>query len=411
VGRTVLVVALALAPQPLAPQLLAPQLLAPAYAAPSVAAPLQDDALAPDGRRGFGSRTRVSDVYSVLRSAKDPDRRFLADLANLASEVQVLAASSLEAYRANGYLDLLDPLEIPSLPLLIERYRELADEPFEALARGDAKALALAKAIHDTRFRARTAALAGFDFEVRELSSGLAVFRAATDGYVELDQDQASNVAARVDLAASLLRAMRSDLQTLRQSFGEVETDPTRAAELVRLASESEGENVRRASVERICAEARRLEERMSGALFTTRLRSEVAELLDWRARLFEESAKLRADALAWLPDTDEGRAAPDAVQKLPRHERTRRAFQRGLEGLAFDPLDAELAWACGHAVDFVEGARLARPFFDRFLALRGIRAHDHRTYAKRDLDAREQEALDAVQRSLLPQPGRPKGG
>jgi hypothetical protein len=383
-------------------------LVAAVLAALSAALPAQEgSSQAPDGRRGFGSRTQVSDIYSVLRSAKDGDRRFLADLANLSSEIQVLAASSLEAYRAHGYLELLDPLEPPSLPELHRLYRELSADPFPALARGDAKALALAKMLHDPRFRARAAVLTEFDFEVRELVAGVAVFRGATDGYVELDQGQASNIAARVDLSASLLRAMRSDLEALRLSLGEVESDPVRAAELVRIASQSEGENVRRVAVERICADARRLEELMSSALFTTRLRADTVELLEWRAALFDSVAKPKREALEWMPDTPEGLAAPDPVQKLPKHERMRRAYQCAAEGLAFDPLDAELAWLCGHGLDFTESLRLSRPYYDRFLALRGIRSHDHRTYARRGLDAREREALDAVQRSALPVPTR----
>jgi hypothetical protein len=363
--------------------------------------------LAPDGRRGFGQDTRVSEIYSLLRSAKDEDRRFLAGLADLSSEIQVLAASSLESYRSHGYLEVLDPRETPSLAALHERYREVAADPFPVLARGDEKALALAKMIHDTRFRARAAVLGNFDAELRELAAGLAVFRGAVDGYVELDQDQASNVAARVDLSASLLRAMRSDLEAMKLSLGEVETDPARAAELVRVASQSEGENVRRAAVERICAEARHREELMASALFTTRLRADVVELLAWRQTLHDESAKLRSEALEWLPDTPEGLAAPDPVQKLAKHERMRRGFVRGREALAIDPLDPELAWICAHGLDFSEGPRLSRPYYDRFLALRGIRAHDHRTYARRDLDEREREALDAVQRTLLSAPAR----
>lgn len=383
-------------------------LVAAALAALSPLLAAQEGApLAPDGRRGLGSGTRVSEIYSVLRSAKDDDRRFLADLANLSSEIQVLAASSLEAYRAHGYLALLDPREPPSLPALHALYLELAADPFPALASGDERALALARMLHDPRFRARAAVLQDFDFEVRELVAGLAVFRGATDGFVELDQDQASNVAARVDLSASLLRAMRSDLEALRQSLGQVETDAARAAELVRVATQSEGENVRRASVERLCGEARRLEELMSSALFTTRLRADSVELLAWRAALFDQVVKPKREALEWTPDTPEGLAAPEAVQRLPKHERMRRAFQRAAEGLALDPLDAELAWICGHALDFTEGLRRSRPYFDRFLALRGIRSHDHRTTARRTLDAREREALDAVQRSLLPVPAR----
>jgi hypothetical protein len=122
---------------------------------------------------------------------------------------------------------------------------------------------------------------------------------------------------------------------------------------------------------------------------------------------VFEESVPLREEASQWLPEGEPGRRAPPDVQALAKHERMRGAGYRAIRGASVDPLDDELAWIAAHASDFLYGLLESRPWYDRFLALRGIRAHDHRTHAGRRLDARESEALEAVQRMLVPRPGR----
>jgi hypothetical protein len=67
-------------------------------------------------------------------------------------------------------------------------------------------------------------------------------------------------------------------------------------------------------------------------------------------------------------------------------------------EALAYDPLGEELNWFEAEATDFLSGAIESKRYFDRYLALRGIRAHDHRTYQDRTLSREEKRALDAVQ-------------
>ena len=75
---------------------------------------------------------------------------------------------------------------------------------------------------------------------------------------------------------------------------------------------------------------------------------------------------------------------------------------RRALEGLSFDPLDAELCFVAAHGSDFVWGDIQSRPLYDRYLALRGIRAHDDRTIRGRELTERELEALLVVQRPFI---------
>jgi hypothetical protein len=176
------------------------------------------------------------------------------------------------------------------------------------------------------------------------------------------------------------------------------------------IARESEGENVRRSAVQRECDEDARLETRMAGVLFTTRLREQAAALIEWRARLFDDTEPLRAEALQWVPDTVTGRGAPEPLASMSKSDRLRGAGYRALHALTIDPLDDELVWVAAHAADFLYGAGESKPWYDRYLALHGIRSHDHRTYSGRQLDLREREALDAVQRSVVPMPGRPRG-
>ena len=85
---------------------------------------------------------------------------------------------------------------------------------------------------------------------------------------------------------------------------------------------------------------------------------------------------------------------------------RCRWAHFKAREGLAIDPLDEDLTWVAAHAIEFLVGPIESRSLFDRFLALRGLRAHDYRTLKGRDLDGREEEALEVVQRPLMPARG-----
>jgi hypothetical protein len=372
----------------------------------------QSNATAPDGQRGLGAQTPLADLLSLARSTRDDDRRFLADLHALGTEIRILVATTAERYRQRGYLQLLDSSEPQTLDALHAAFHTLELDPLARLARDDAFAQVLARALLDVRFRARVGVLEGWEFETQEIERGLGVLRAATDGYVVLIQEEASNIAARVDLSATLLRAMRNDLQVLRASEPE---PPDRAgeaatAELLRVARDTEGEGVRRAAIERMVSAARVEAAKIESVLFTPRVAHQVAALLEWRSRIFQESESLRRDALSWLPDTVEGRAATEDFTRIAKDERIRRAAAVARQGLAIDPLDDVLAWVAGHALDFHWGVPESRPWFDRFLALHGIRAHDHRTYQSRELDRREREALDVVQRPILPGRVQPAG-
>jgi len=371
----------------------------------SLAFARQEGSVAPDGRRGFGSRAQLSEVLATVRSTRDSERALLAELDNLPSELSVLVAGALERYRERGYLALLDPAREPSLADVQRELDSALRDPLAAFATAGRPGELRAQVASDLRLRLRRQVTSSLDLELLELRRGMAVLRGATEGFVLLTQDEATNIAARIDLAASFLRAMRNDLRALRQGGDEAEV-ARRAQSLTTIARASEGEQVRRAGLARELELLASVESAMAGATFTSRLRKSCAELLDWRARLFAESVPLRDEALLWLPDSEVAKQAPPDVQKLSRSERMRGARLRAQQALALDPLDPDAVWALAHSTDFLFGLVESRPWYDRFLALRGIRSHDHRTYAERKLDVREREALDSVQRGLYGGPG-----
>lgn len=366
-----------------------------------------DVQLAPDGRRGFGSQTPVSEVLAVVRSSADSERAFLSELDNLASEIKVLVALARQSYEQAKYFDLLDALEDHSIDLLHARFASLDADPLPTLTLGGAKSRALASMLLDTRFRVRGQVLAGCEFELSELERGLRVLRGATEGFVLLTQAQASNITARVDLAASLLRAVRNDLRALRESSGGSEVDPALVARLLEEANASEGEGVRRARVLAERDAALRLAELMASALFTTRLRPQIEQQLKWRDSVVREAQPLAQQAERALPESDASAAPDPQLSALSKSDRIRRAGYFAAQAAELDPLAEGPAWIVAHASEFQFGLIESRPWYDRYLALRRIRSHDHRTYAGRKLNAREVEALEAAQRGLLP--GQPR--
>lgn len=359
-----------------------------------------DGALAPDGKRGFGAEPVLADTLAIVRATHAADQAFLKELDGLPSEVEVLATAALERYRQRGYLKLVERGQEATLALVHAELKATLEHPFEALGDGARGELA-AKLVCDVRLRLRARGLANLALPTKELHDALAVLRGAADGLVLLSAADLRCIAVRADLAASELRALRSDLLALRQSAGDAEID-ARAQALVGLVRASEGEKVRRAGVERELAGLQALEDGMAATLFSERLRAEQHELFEWRQRLFEESAPLRDEALLWLPDGEQASKPPRDVERLSKSERMRGAGARSFSALALDPLDVDACWVAAHTSDFIYGIVESRAWYDRFLALRGIRAHDHRTYAGRKLDAREREALDGVQRALL---------
>ncbi len=365
---------------------------------------------APDGRRGFGARTPVNEVLAVVRSNAEPERAFMAELDGLTSELKVLVALAQHGYEQAHYFDLLPARAERSVDLLHARFAELDADPLAVLEAGGPKARALAAMVLDTRFRVRAQVLGGCEAELSELERGLRVLRAATDGFVQLSQAQASNITTRVDLAAAVMRAVRNDLRALRESSGASELDAAAVERLLALARSSEGEGVRRAGVMRQRDAALKRQELMASALFTTRLRAQLGVTLAWREDLLREAKELTSQAERALPEADASAPPDPQLAALSKSERIRRAGSLARQAAEFDPLAEDAVWIVAHAAEFQFGLLESRPWFDRYLALRRIRSHDHRSYQERKLTARENEALEAVQRGLIPGDPRTRG-
>ena len=381
---------------------------------------------APDGHRGFGATTALSDVLKILRARSEEDRVFVGRLDAMVAELEQRIQELTEHDRARGAFRILrtgveDPAgedgggkgpkvgkgaQAPPEPGLAElhaAFREAAEHPLSMLARKDEASRAFAELYLDTRFRARLEVLAEYEDQLSEFRRGMAVLRGAGDGWIDLSPTQLQNVLARVDLAASFLRAIQKDLNVLRPR-AEESSDPA-AADALMSAAHARDEALRRRTFGTMAEFEQERLDLMVGTLFTERFSDDpqARVQVDWRDRMRDHVAPLREEALRYMPGTPESEDAGPEIEAMRRHDRLRWALRRSTEALEFDPLDEELAYVAAHCSDFLTGDIVSRALYDRFLALRGIRAHDDDTIRGRELDAREQEALAVVQRPFLP--------
>jgi hypothetical protein len=366
--------------------------------------------LAPDGQPGLGDEASLRELIESVRTTRDEGRQFVGQLLGLANEVRLLEIAAAEGYRAAGYFELVAP--DASAEAIAEALHETQADPVRWLKGGGKRERILAAALLDARLRARLELAKGVELDASEVSRGLAVLRGADEGFVQLTVEEAQGIARRIDLAASRLRARRSDFLALRGRLGPRARQPAEAREspevVALLAAAADPDPARaRAALTPLLESAQQRVELMWSALSFARLAQVSAETLAWRERSLAEAARLRGEALTYLPESEQGRSAPMEIASMRKHERVRYSGFRARDGLAQDPLDDVLAYLAGHAADFQWGSIESRPLFDRFLVLRGIRHYDSRTLQERKLDAWEQEALIVVQRAFE-QPPRP---
>jgi hypothetical protein len=175
---------------------------------------------------------------------------------------------------------------------------------------------------------------------------------------------------------------------------------------LERLAAELGPAGARSARASEV-AEQERLATRMRELLASSRPAASLRAELAWRAGADGAAAAHLARAELALPENDAVRGeTPEELRKLTKTQRRRAVWQSAVEGLAEDPLDPDLAYHAASMARVLRGTLEALGHYDRFLALRGIRSHDDRTYRGRKLDWREEEALFYVQEyggSVLP--------
>jgi hypothetical protein len=139
-------------------------------------------------------------------------------------------------------------------------------------------------------------------------------------------------------------------------------------------------------------------EEGMCSALFTTRQAEDFQSLFAQRAAAIHAAEKLLPKVRELVPETPEGAKPSAQVQELTKSRRYAYAARAGMDALGFDPLNEELNYLVGLSTDFNNGALESYRWFDRFLALRGIRTHEYKSYGDRKLTREEKYALDRLQ-------------
>lgn len=338
------------------------------------------------------------------RAAKGQEAEQAALLFGLASELRTSLALTRELYERRGYFELLasvpaaqptpEPLLLRprTLVALHERYAELLN--VEGVLWDVASANTFARVYLDARFVLRYEILIDACVDHDELSGAIALSLARARGIDAQEEDSAREHAlARGDLAAARIKVLLSDLALMyehpRTAAPESETEVELAAALV--AGDF-------AAVQRITSQHERGIARMRSTLRTPRFDSDHDGLLRAR-RTSRSSSEVAAAAMRQLlPYTAEGREAAEAIERLGPTERTLRAISAGLEATARNPFDPELARLLAEALDHRNGPRASGGWFERYLALSGIRSWEWSSYGARDLSHDEERALAVVQ-------------
>ena len=368
-------------------------LLTIALGGSGIAGDVGDQPTAPDGRPGIGGAGSARELARRADGAGEAAARLGEDLARLQSDLVVLTEMARRHYLGRGDFDLVG--SGGDLPALHAAFEAALPELELVLERGGARAEVMARLLLDLRFQLRIELLRLARREGAELRRGLALLRGSLDGLYELKDTEARAVAERVDLAAAILRAVRSDLDVLRERGrpgAPGSPDPALAAELERLRLLTAGPERARGHVAlRASLEAER--QRLVGVLFWPRLEPRVGEALERRQARGAAAVESRA-AL-------EQSLAGSAAQELPRQERDRIALSLALRGLDLDPLDEGLTWRMAELTQAVYGLEESQAWFDRYLALQGIRVGKEGVGTERELAEREQRAVEVVLRAV----------
>lgn len=357
--------------------------------------------LAPDGARGFGSDASPARLRETLGSKAAHDLEFVAELGSLEGKLRILLDAAAERYAREGYFALLPGSADPDARELHALWRRDSAEAFQRLASGE-QAAVFARLFVDLELRLRSELLAGWEVDAAELSGSLALVSASLNGYVELREREARELGRRADLAAARLRALYHDLETLRGESQEQESGKppeVLAATLVGLGR-IDDEGARRETFERVREDLAGRQRRRAEELESRRLGQSLERELLRRDGLREQARASVTETRRILPDYPEGLEPTPEVAELSASKRYAFALRSALVGVDLDPFEPDLCYLAGHAASLLYGEREARKWFDRFLALKGIRSHDHRTYASRRLSSDEERALDLVLRA-----------
>ena len=356
---------------------------------------------APDGQPGLGANATAQEILGLFRTPTEEQEAFLASLADLRGDLLVLVANVEGLYHSRGWFDLLQPSAEPTLANLHTAFAALLEQPAALSELREDAAEAFAGMFFDVRYRVRQDLIADSSYELSELDRALTVLRAAgVAGQVHLADPQARNVARRGDLAAARLRAMRYDLEAVREQPGDDEAAPPLALpakELIgRLGSAGPGQL--RSGLGGEIARQERAVERMRAFLFTTQLDERAEKELAWRAQADARAAIALQRALAALPGNDEQYPPPEELEGRSNTQRRRVAWGLAEQGLEDDPLEPELAYVAAVVSRMLGDTLVTLSHYDRFLVLNGILSYDDRTFRDRELTWEQEDALIWVQ-------------
>ena len=360
----------------------------------------QDEApLAVDGRPSLAWRGGAQELGRVVARPRTAEEKALvSDLLGLEAAVKLRLSLATRELRKRGCMALIEDEESGSFIEVARRYEELVQRAATELAVGDQRARGLGVCLLDPAFGVRYSAIHGIERELLEVRSGLSILLATQAGFVSLSNGEALVIAQRVDRSAALLRAMMLDMDLLGASdFAGEPASSLSVDELVEAARESDqGERQRKLSA--LLDPTQAVITRMAGSLKGARLRAALSADLALREAALERASQhvMELDRLVpgRLPDEE----VPAEVLAMSKQDRHRVALRHAQEGLAEDPFSPELSFYMALSTDWLVDRLRSRPWFDRYLALNGIRAHDHRTYQGNVLSPDLQIALDAVQ-------------
>ncbi len=356
-----------------------------------------EEPTAPDGRPGLGATATAHELGRLVSSSKSAASELVHELADLQSDLLVLHEMARRHYLKRGdFAPLTEEAELAELHAL---WGELEPNANVVLFAGDERATLARRLLLDLRFQLRVVPTELAVRESIELRKGLALLRGSQDGAYDLKDSEARTVAARIDLASAILRAARSDLHLLRErgdAGAPGAPDPAWEAELERLATLPNGvERADGLAALRALVDQRRAQ--MESLLFWPRLEPKVVTLLDKRRAFVGVASQRLEGALRFLMVPPYDVDPSPSIADLSRSERHHYALSEALRGVDADPLNEELAYWAGVAAAEVIDPRESRAWFDRYLALRGIRVDKQDTLRRRELTPHEEHAVEQV--------------
>lgn len=386
-------------------------LLVATLGAPQSSWAAQEDPKAPDGKPGLGSERSANELGRLFVSPDDQAEALLRELHELPSDILIQREGVRRAYRTAGYFDLLGRGHELELSTLHEEYQRQNLDAMGALMGSDRSSGPFMEMFLDSRFQVRMGHLDRFEFEARELRKGMRVVHASQEGFFDLRDSEAKNISSRIDLSAAILRSIQLDLDALRDRGDQRApgaADPAWMAELIGLTKlKDESERVR--AFEALEEKVDRRRGQLETSLFLPRLMKKVALQVDKRDAYAAQALQHleRTKQYLLLPPFDED--PPRQIKDMSINERHRFALSDSVRGLAADPLNEELTYLTGIATEMIYSPRESRMWFDRYLALRGIRAQDSKTTRNRELTKEESYALERVMQAFTG-PGGPFG-